>query len=236
MRRELVLCQVGRGWFVFNSEDQKGKLVHWQAAGKTHAEQFAKRLNDEQRMFVYRCIAEYLLPMDIQRMVKENYGVEVTTATIWAVSRAQKAKPHIEKFREEYMQKIKSVPIANKRIRLDDLEKTRVKLAEMIESNPLKTKSDKAEFLMCTRRLNETVCVAREEMERKPLMVQQLSFSDYSSLTDEELQQRKRDIIEKEIRQGRTGGVGEVGAGVQGEDTGESAEIPVAAPEKLRRE
>ena len=212
---------------------EKGALVHWQRDGKTHEEQFGKKLNDEQRMFVYRCHAEYLMPLDIKRMLTENYGVVITTATIGTICRANKAKAHIEKFREEYMQKIKSVPIANKRIRLDDIEKTRVKLVELINSNPLKTKGDKAEFLMCSRRLNETVCVAREEMERKPLMVQQLSLSDYSSLTDEELQQRKRDIIEKEFRQGRISGVGEAGTGVQGEDTGEPVEIFVAAPEEL---
>ena len=220
---------------MFTSEDH-GKPAHWQVAGKTHAEQFAKKLNDEQRMFVYRCFAEYMSSTDIKRLLMENYKIELNIDTIMTIGRANKAKAHIEKFREEYMQKIKSVPIANKRIRLDDLEKTRIKLAEMIEGNPLKTKSDKAEFLMCTRRLNETVCVAREEMERKPLMVQQMSFSDYSSLTDEELQQRKRDIIEKEFRSGRAGGAGETGAGVQGEDTIEPVEIPVAAPEELRRE
>ena len=217
---------------------EKGALVHWQRDGKTHAEQFGKKLNDEQRMFVYRCHAEYLMGHEIKRMLTEHYGVVITVATITTICRAQKAKAHIEKFREAYMQKIKDVPIANKRIRMDDLEKARVKLGEMMSGNPCKTKGDKAEYRSCIKHLNETFCVALNEMERKPLMLQQMMVSDYSNLTDEELQERKREIIEKEtgVRQRRDSGAGESGSGVEVEDKGKPAEVPMAAPEELRRE
>ena len=207
---------------------------HWQGK-KTHAEQFTRKMTRDQRVLIYRLHAEGFSEDQIQEEMKVNQGIDIPGTTLHLAIAAKKARPYIEKFKEDYLAKVKAVPIANKRIRLDDLETTRLKLQKMIEKTPIETKQQRAELLMMMRRLNETICVARDEMENKPMMIQQVSVSELRDFSDEALQKRKDELIGKELGtfKGRDFGIGADTEGNGLQDKPESPEVPVAAPEKL---
>lgn len=183
------------------------------------------KLNHEQRMFMLKMGSEGYTAGEIAKQIKAEFNIDITMGSIRVGLRSKKWQPFVERFREEYLVKVKSVPIANKRIRIDDLEKNRLKLVKMVDDNPAKTKSDRAELLMIIRRLNETICVAREEMENKPNMIQQISLSSYSNMSDEELQRRKEVLIAKatDTQPRRDFGIGDVGEGASFEDFSEPA-------------
>ena len=116
----------------------------------------------------------------------------------------------VARFREEFLSAVKEVPIANKRVRMDALEATRLALTGMMEklvspSEGGMSSEERHEMLMCMRRMNETLCVAREEMEAKPLLIQQFNVSQYSGMSDEEVALRRVELVEK-IR-GSTGNI-----------------------------
>ena len=182
-------------------------------------------LNLEQRTFALRLYAEGLTAGEVVREIKSTYDIDYAEASLKSTVKSKKWQATIERFREEYMSKVKSVPIANKRVRIDDLEGVRNKILKCIKDNPLKTKSDKAEFLMMTRRLNETLCVGREEMEAKPFMVQQLSIGAFSSMSDKEIQERKEVLIAKATGtyEGRSNRAGNVDEGEEFSDIEESS-------------
>ena len=113
--------------------------------------------------------------------------------------RKPEAMVYINKFRDEFLMKIKEVPIANKRVRLEMLQKTIDENEELREVVDKSTVTGRKELSLIHRRNNETLCVAREEIEGKPAVMQQFNFSLYGNLTDEELQKRKDEIINKEM-------------------------------------
>ena len=151
---------------------------------------------------VYRLWAEWREPGRIVEYCQQEWGKEVSEELIRKVCRTRVGKLMVERFRMEFLQSVRDVPIANKRVRLDALEATRVKLQEMIEMLTTVNEGDRHDLLMCMRRMNETICVAREEMEARPTIVNQIGqVNQYSGLSDDEIMQRREKIIEK-IRSG----------------------------------
>lgn len=178
---------------------------------------FAEKLNHEQTLFMLRLFAEGCTQGEVAKEVFDQYGIECHPKSLWQKSKSKKWQPYYDRFREDYLARVKAVPIAHKRIRIDDLEKSRQKLLEMIDKGNIDSKQSRNEMLMIIRRLNETICVAREEMENKPQMIQQVSVGAFSSLSDEELQKRKEMLIAKATgtHQARDIGVGESDEGAE---------------------
>ena len=170
--------------------------------------------------------------------IKREYNIDYSQGSVSYRLRAKRAQPYLERFREEYLTKVKQVPIAHKRIRIDDLEKTRIKLGRLIDKMPVQTKLQRDELLRAMRLLNETLCVAREEMEKKPEMVQQISLSSFSNLTDQELQKRKEALIAKEtgVRPRGDDGIRDPGERETLPDLAQSPQVFLAPPEELQRD
>lgn len=153
------------------------------------------KLDNDQRMFVLRMYAEGHSLSNIQGEIKSKYGIKMTVHGIKCTCEAMKHEPFVTNFREVYLANIRAVPIANKRIRIDDLEKIRIRLNTLILENKGKSKSDKAALLAEIRRLNETLAVAREEMEKKPQFIANVAIGNLGGLSDEELHRKKQDLI-----------------------------------------
>lgn len=141
----------------------------------------------------------------------------------------------IERARDKYLSEVKLVAIANKRIRLDDLQVMRDKLFDMTVSLDATLKEDREEILDIYRRINEVLAIAREEMEGKSHTFQQINITEVSSWTDEELQRRKAVLIAKATGtyNERDFGIGEDSEGGAAETDAPPPEIPLATPEKL---
>jgi hypothetical protein len=155
-----------------------------------------KKLDSEQRMFVLRMRGEGIDCGSIRKEIKEKFGISMTYKSINDTCNAKRNQPFVKQFRDMYLAKVRDVPIANKRYRLDDLERARKKIVSALERNPLQTKSDKSEYLAFAGRLNQLIEQAREEMERKPHLIHN-TVVNMGELTDAQLHTRKQELIER---------------------------------------
>ena len=159
-------------------------------------------LSSEERMFIFKLWAEGWSAIEIGRELETQYKIKHTRQAIYELCKRDENQIYIDEFREKYFASVKMVPIANKRVRLDGLERSRLLLLKMIDSLCVRgaiPKSDNArsQVLMILRRLNEVFCVAREEMEGKHQILQQFNYGAFAGLSDENLQKRKEEIIAK---------------------------------------
>ena len=153
-----------------------------------------------ERLLIYRLWAEFKSPAVVQTKFNEEMKKEISVAVISNMCRRPEAMIYINKFRDEFLMKVKEVPIANKRVRMEELQKTIDENADLRIRVDLDKPDGRQELSMIQRRNNETLCVAREEIEGKALVMQQFNFSQYSGMTDEELQKRKDELIEKAVK------------------------------------
>lgn len=184
------------------------------------------KLNDEQRIILVRMHAEGMAPKDMVAHIKNEWNIDFTSEGVGVVVRAKKFEGHLKRFREDYLKKIKDVPIANKRIRIDDLERIRKKVMKALEENPCETKQQKEEFRFFVRTLNDTIINAREEMEKKPQLIAGLGLlGDFSDKSDDELIAERDEILRQANRlvPGGTSESDRHSEGTQGTDSTESA-------------
>ena len=159
-------------------------------------------LDEEHKMYALKRWAEGIGAIDIANEIKELYGVSFSRGTIFKHCLDEKNKIFIAEFRERFLADIYTVPIANKKIRLETLENSRVLINKLIQAiMPFgkipKSENARSQLLMYIKRRNEVMCVAREEIEGKTKMIQQFNIGQYSSMSDNELQKRKDDLIAK---------------------------------------
>jgi seryl-tRNA synthetase len=167
-----------------------------------------EKLSTDQRMVVLRMHAEGNGFEAIRKEVKEKWSISIQPKALQDTCAAKKWQPYVKAFRDEYLAKVKSVPIANKRIRIDDLERERKRIIGLIERNPRKTKSDITQHLQLVAELRRIMDTAREEMEKKPHLFQNVVVG-MGDMSDESLHRRKQELI-KRIR--RFDGTGTSGA------------------------
>lgn len=152
-------------------------------------------LTEPQRLMIYRLWAEFKKPQRVIDEVKKLYNISLSSSVITDLCRDASAMVYINRFRDEYLLQVKSVPIANKKVRLEELQKNLDEANEMRDFLSTDAVEDRKELSMIQRRVNETVCVAREEVEGKPLIMQQFNVSQYSGMTDVELNNRIEKLI-----------------------------------------
>ncbi len=95
-----------------------------------------RKLSDEQRILVFKMYAEGVMPTEMSKWIKENWAIDYQPDSIASVVRTDRAQPYLKKFKEQYLARVKEVPIANKRIRVDDLELVRLKTIKLLKENP----------------------------------------------------------------------------------------------------
>ena len=172
------------------------------------ANYFEEKLDNQQRMFVLRMIAEGFSPTKIKGQIKENFGICYSISAVQRLAKAAKHQPHIKKFYEDFLARIKEIPISHKRIRLDDIERERKRLVDLIKKTPTNTKQEKQLYIQLTGELRKLIESARDEMENKPYLVQN-TLIDLSEKTDGELITRKQELIRefRRLNAGSAGGV-----------------------------
>lgn len=157
-----------------------------------------QKITDEQKIILYRMHAEGIGDTEIAKWIKDNWDISYSSHSVHKTVRTERAAPYVKRFKEDYLKKVKDVPIANKRIRIDDLETVRIKLMKLLKDNPCETKAQKEEFRFLVRSLNDTVINAREEMEKKPFV--QLGIGDFSDKSDDELIAERNEILKQAER------------------------------------
>ena len=181
----------------------------------------AEKLTNDQRMLVLRLHAEGIVPSVILKELKEGYDVTVTPNAIINTCKSKKWQPRIKEFKDKYLADVRAVPIANKRIRIDDLERERTRLLNLIEKNPRKTKSDITQHLQLVAELRRLSDTAREEMEKKPHLFQNVVLG-MGDMSDEALHRRKKELINRyrASTRGRITGVDPDSGGIEPESSG----------------
>lgn len=155
------------------------------------------KLTHDQRMVVLRMHGEGYRYADIQKQLKTDFGISLHHESIRSTCDSKVNQPFIEKFRAAYLTRIGEVPIANKRIRIDDLEKVRGKILKAIENNPLETSKQCSEFLAFSGRLVTVIQQAREETEKRPEFTASFSTGEFSNMSDEELMKTPNELLLK---------------------------------------
>ena len=82
-----------------------------------------EKLGNEQLHFVLRQIACFQPTTDIQRSLREEYGIKLSPVQIGLYKNSKNWKPYIEKLRTVWLQAIVEEPLANKRVRIQRIEK-----------------------------------------------------------------------------------------------------------------
>lgn len=155
------------------------------------------KLTHDQRMLALRMYGEGYRFADIQRQLKIDFGISLHHESIRSTCDAKVNQPFIEKFRAAYLSRISEVPIANKRIRINDLEEVRDKILKVIKKNPLETTKQRTEFLALSGRLIAVLEQAREETEKKPELMPNFSVNEFSTMSDEELRASHAELLAK---------------------------------------
>jgi len=181
----------------------------------------ASKLTNDQRMLVLRLHAEGMMPSVILKELKEEHDVSITIHAVINTCKAKKHQPRIKEFKDKYMAEVRSVPIANKRIRMDDLERERMRILRLIDKNPRKSKSDVSQYLQLVAELRRISDVAREEMEKKPHLFQNVVLG-MGDMSDEALHRRKKELISRYTAstRGRTTGIDPDSGGTESEGQG----------------
>ena len=154
------------------------------------------KLDNDQRMLVLRLHAEGLPTSYIAKEVKDQFDITITLNAIINTCKAKKHQPRIKEFKDKYMSDVRAVPIANKRIRIDDLERERLRLITLIDKNPRKSKSDVSQYLQLVAEMRRLSDTAREEMEKKPHLFQNVVLG-MGDMSDDALHERKRELISR---------------------------------------
>jgi hypothetical protein len=146
----------------------------------------ARKLTKDEQFELVKRIAWFWRDVDITKFLKDNFGKSITAQTIQEYRKAEHWKLQIESFRDKYLNEVNAVACANKRVRLEELQKHYDQMVR--EGNTKDAVSILKEF--------------REEMEKKigdnvSFNFTQVNNTQYNQLTDAEL----ADEINKTVKQ-----------------------------------
>ena len=153
-----------------------------------------KPINDEVRMDICRELGQYKRPIEIQRELKER-GISVQLTSISYYEKKPEWRNVVEKFRREYLSAIMSVPISQKRHRLQKLDDYLYHLES--GDKRITCDDDKDKF----NRMMKVLDQARLEMEPSKHDTYNISLmTQFNSLTDDEIRDRKTQLMEKVLK------------------------------------
>ena len=175
------------------------------------------KLSDEQQYQVCKWYAEFKTPTQIQRLVKGEFGHELTIKNIWQYGRGptmKKWKPMIERLRQEWALGVMDIPLAHKRARLEklvlllgraerlNLESPSGKDMKVLRLNPgTLTERDKIRLQV------EILRELREEMEAGKAEFTNVYLTTIHNYSDTEIL-KQRDAVLARLKQLKGGGHG----------------------------
>lgn len=137
------------------------------------------KLNNDQQLELMEFIARFASLDEINEYFISNYRINITNSLVYQYKRTKKWQPIINKLREKYLLAQSEVAMSHKRVRLDRREKIYQKA---VKKDDLKTA------------LN-AVQGSQEEMEERGGI--NINFNQYNSLSDQELEEKKSEILER---------------------------------------
>lgn len=165
-----------------------------------------KKIRDESDVeFICKLHAEDVGPTKICVLLKERNPEKYATiyrSNIYSITNDPDNGPIIEKYRQAYMANIMSVGIANKRIRLNDLDRVRKQilntLETLIDDSGIVKLAETKRYLALTKRLVDVEIQGREEVEKKPDFIDLFKrIGPLADKTDEELLAYERELTIK---------------------------------------
>lgn len=205
----------------------------------------SERLTKDERLQIYQWIGEGYSTREICRMFNKTRIPGTPLLRIPGVERIMnlpEAHRFVSQYRINFLKEVKQVPISEKRIRLDDLEKIRQKLSAILGNcHAHRSESELSKFMQVSKILLNVLDLARNEMEQRAGIFTPLGTirdNELSEMTDEQLNEERKNLIARLQRtyEQRASSSNEDGEGDEGKDTTGSAEIFLAASEELRRE
>jgi DNA-binding helix-hairpin-helix protein with protein kinase domain len=137
----------------------------------------------DRNYFICNLIAQYKTAPEVQTLLKEVYGVDLSTTSIGIIKRDN--LKFVEKRRAKYLSEIQDVPISQERIRLErDEELYNLALTIADKKDKINT------ALTCLKE-------AREETKKVEHNNNFIQFNQFNQLTDEELIEKKRRLEDK---------------------------------------
>jgi len=160
---------------------------------------YNRKMSDETYDRIFKEHAQGLSPIQITRNLDKENIPHPNYNRIVDILKAPKYQSRIQFFRKKYLSSVTDVPIANKRIRLDILQNIVTNINKTLPrivdgKGSIRAKSMR-KFLQLTKRLNDFLITARDEMEKKPQL--QLVQIQGSHLTNEELLNEERSVEER---------------------------------------
>lgn len=204
----------------------------------------ADRLTRDERMAIYKWAGEGFSVKEICRLTNSGRpgGARLRASTVERVLGMPEAHKFVAKFQTEFLKTVKDVPVAEKKVRLNDIEKIRQRLMHVIDNSRIdRSKEELHKFLVCSRRMVELIDLARNEVEKVPGMTIGIGIGgrgDIGELTDEQLRVQREELLRKAriIVEQRTSEIDGDTEGDEGADKAGSDQVFLAPSEELRRE
>jgi len=146
----------------------------------------------------------------IADQLRDATGEKYDHSEVWRFLNSKANQPKVQALRQKYYSDPQAVALANKRARLEDLNRERVRILRTIEHMcgkdsliPLKKVS---KYLGLTKRLVDIEIAGRDEIEKRPDFIGLFQrIGPYSEVSDAELIREAR-VIEQKLIAIRSGG------------------------------
>ena len=200
-------------------------------------------LTQEAKFTIYKWAGEGYSKREIIKMFNRLHPKHrpLRISTVDKVLIQPEAHKFVSKFRVEFLKTVKHIPIADKKIRLDDLESIRQRIMHLIVSCHF-SRSDKEinRFLLYSKKLLDVLDLARNEMDQKSGIAIGIGLEqgELGELDDKTLQKQRDDLLRKadiSIKQ-RFIAPDEIAEGDEETSERGSSKVFLAPSEELRRE
>lgn len=203
----------------------------------------SNRLTRDERMTIYQWSGEGYTAQEIVRMfnrLRPGLG-RVRIMGVEKILSMPEAHKFVAKFRINFLKSIKEIPISQKVVRLDDLERLRQRLMHIIiNCNPGRGEKEVHKLLSVSKRLIEITELARNEMDQRPGLSIGIGINqgELNELSDEQLRLERDELLRRATNTFKRSvtAFNEIAEGDEGSDREGGAEIFLASSEGLRRE
>ena len=147
-------------------------------------------LPEEVRLEMCAAIARFEHPKDILSMLRSQYQVDLSLATVYHYRNSVKWKPLIESYRQRYVSDVTSIPLFHQRVRLQRLESLWDKATALPE-----TKADEARKKR--EELRAILKEARDETQKAVTHNTNLLIAQFGTMDDQQLIQVRDKLLNR---------------------------------------